>query len=78
MEVTGVQARTAVFEGIPYAKPLRLEVREDNEPMITAGSALFQPFAIVHIPMVEPTERLPLRSAVNAILIVNGYRPAPK
>jgi hypothetical protein len=28
--------------------------------------------------MFEPSKRLPLRAAVETILIVNGYRQAPK
>lgn len=52
-------------------KPLRIEVHQEpvtgheNEPMITAsGDRLFQPFASVFLPMVEPSKRIPLRSAV--------------
>ncbi len=38
--------------------------RHENEPMITAsGGRLFQPFASVFIPMIEPSKRIPLRSA---------------
>jgi hypothetical protein len=46
----------------------------ENEPMITTrGGNLVQPFASVFLPMVEPSQRIPLRSA-------NGvpYRPPPK
>jgi len=36
----------------------------ENEPMITAsGGRLFQPFASVFLPMVEPSRRIPLRSS---------------
>ena len=38
----------------------------ENEPMITAsGGRLFQPFAAVFIPMIEPSKRIPLRSSVG-------------
>jgi hypothetical protein len=51
----------------------------ENEPMVTAGNGrLFQPFALVFIPMIEPSKRIPLRSAVDTTLIVSGYRAAPK
>jgi hypothetical protein len=68
-------------------KPIRFEVKEYpstgpmNEPLIMAshGRGLsFQPFALVFIPMVEPSKRLPLRAAVETNLIVSGYRPAPQ
>jgi hypothetical protein len=52
-------------------KPIRIEIHQEpitgheNEPFITAsGSRLFQPFASVFLPMVEPSKRIPLRSAV--------------
>jgi hypothetical protein len=36
----------------------------ENEPMITTRSGgLFQPFASVYLPMVEPSRRIPLRSS---------------
>jgi hypothetical protein len=36
----------------------------ENEPMITTrGGGLFQPFASVFLPMVEPSRRIPLRSS---------------
>jgi hypothetical protein len=36
----------------------------ENEPMITTPSGnLFQPFASVYLPMVEPSRRIPLRSS---------------
>ncbi len=38
----------------------------------------YQPFAIVFVPMVEPSKRLPLRNAVGTHLTVNGYPVAPK
>ncbi len=46
----------------------------ENEPMITAsGGRLFQPFASVFIPMIEPSKRIPLRSADGV-----PYRPSPR
>jgi hypothetical protein len=45
----------------------------ENEPMITAsGGRLFQPFASVFIPMIEPSKRVPLRSSVGVTVT---YRP---
>jgi hypothetical protein len=71
-------ARRAAFAQLTEP-PHRVELREDNEPLITASNGrVFQPFAIVFVPMVEPSERLPLRGAVTTILNVHGYRPAPK
>jgi hypothetical protein len=49
----------------------------ENEPIVTAsGGRQFQPFAIVFIPMVEPSKRIPLRSAVDIALRV-GPRMEP-
>jgi hypothetical protein len=64
-------------------KPIRLDVVDEpiphpsNEPLVTAsGRRLFQPFAIVFVPMVEPSKRIPLRSAVDIALRV-GPRTEP-
>ncbi len=61
-------------------KPIRIDEIEEpitsneNEPMITAsGGRLFQPFADVFIPMIEPSKRIPLRSSPGV-----PYRPPPK
>ena len=79
VEVAGILARRAVHEQLVPAKPIRVEARKYNEPMITASNGqLFQPFAIVFIPMHEPSKRLPLRIAVGTVLHVNGYPQAPK
>jgi hypothetical protein len=79
VEVAGVLARRAVQEQLVPAKPIRVEARKYNEPMITASNGqLFQPFAIVFIPMHEPSKRLPLRIAVGTVLHVSGYPQAPK
>jgi hypothetical protein len=56
------------------APPHRVEVREDSEPVITGHDGrLLQPFAIVYLPMVEPSRRIPLRAAVDVYLL--PYRP---
>ena len=45
------------------------------EPMITARDGrILQPFALVVVPMVEPSKRLALRAAVG--VMVMAYRPA--
>jgi hypothetical protein len=61
-------------------KPIRFEVIDvpisgnENEPMILArDERLLQPFALVVLPMVEPSRRIPLRAAVSTTLI--PYRP---
>ena len=68
------------------AEAVRFDVIEEpisgheNEPMITAsGGRLFQPFAIVFIPMVEPSKRIPLRSAFGVTVSVSrpGIDPKP-
>jgi hypothetical protein len=41
-----------------------------NEPLIKAHDGrLLQPFALVVIPMVEPSRRIPLRAAVDTMLV---------
>ncbi len=51
-------------------KPIRTDVIKEtisdheNEPVIVAsGGRLFQPFASVFLPMIEPSRRVPLRSS---------------
>ncbi len=74
-----VSALQAIQQQAPEVKSARLEVREDNEPVIQASNGRsFQPFAIVFVPMVEPSKRLPLRNAVGTHLHVSGYPVAPK
>ena len=47
-----------------------------NEPMIAARDGrLLQPFALVVVPMVEPSKRLALRAAVD--VTVMAYRGNP-
>ncbi len=65
--------------------PIRTEVIEEtirdheNEPMITAsGGRLFQPFASVFIPMIEPSKRIPLRSADGVMSSPTGPRSLPQ
>jgi hypothetical protein len=76
VEVAGVLARRALFEELEAnaPRPIRVEARKYNEPMITASNGqLLQPFAVVFIPMHEPSKRLPLRAAVETDLIMKGY-----
>jgi hypothetical protein len=56
----------AVAAPTPIRTDLIQETTRDheNEPMITAsGGRIFQPFASVYLPMVEPSRRIPLRSS---------------
>jgi hypothetical protein len=64
-------------------KPIRFDVVDEpvtgneNQPMITTrGGGIFQPFASVYLPMVEPSRRIPLRSSPG--VLVGGNRPPPK
>jgi hypothetical protein len=67
-------AQRAIMAQAPELKSYRLEEREDNEPVIVASNGQsFQPFHTVFAPMVEPSRRLPLRSAVGTELHVSGY-----
>jgi hypothetical protein len=71
-------AHHAILDQLPGLKSYRLEEREDNDAVIQASNGRsFNPFAIVFVPMVEPSKRLPLRIAVETHLTINGYRPAP-
>ena len=59
-----VTALRAIQEQVPGLASARIEVREENEPVIVAPpDHLFQPYASVFIPMIEPDKRIPLRSA---------------
>ena len=71
-------ARSAVYDEVfgPGPKLLRIDVVDDpitgheNEPMITTRDGrLWQPFALVYVPMIEPSKRLPLRLAVETTLV---------
>jgi hypothetical protein len=67
------EARRAAYQEVEATrpKPIRIEVHQEpltgheNEPIITTrGGRIFDPFASVFLPMVEPSQRIPLRSAV--------------
>ena len=48
----------------------------EDQPVVTAsGGRLFQPFASVYIPMVEPSKRIPLRSSPGVPYL--KPRPSP-
>jgi hypothetical protein len=70
---------------VPRPEPFRFDTIDEpirgheNEPIITARNGQdMQPFALLFIPMIEPSKRRPLRIAVQGELWTNGYRPAPK
>jgi hypothetical protein len=70
---------------VPKPEPFRFETIDEpirgheNEPIITARNGqTLQPFALLFIPMIEPSKRRPLRITVQGELWTNGYRPAPK
>ena len=70
---------------VPKPEPFRFETIDEplrgheNEPLITTRDGrCLQPFALLFIPMIEPSKRRPLRSAVTSELMTNGYRPAPR
>jgi hypothetical protein len=77
-------AQRMIAEHVPMTvvdEPIR---GHENEPIVTAsgGRRLFQPFAMVFIPMIEPSKRVPLRSAVDIALRVGppldpGPAPPP-
>jgi hypothetical protein len=76
-------ARMAAYDEINKTRPKPIRIDEiekpirgkENEPVITAsGGRLFQPFASVFLPMVEPSRRIPLRSSHG----VPHRRPDPK
>ncbi len=51
----------------------------EDEPVITAsGGRLFQPFASVFIPMIEPSKRIPLRSSPGVPYDRPGATPPQK
>jgi hypothetical protein len=65
-------ARTAAYDEIEKTRPQPIRIDEieepirgnENEPVIeTSGGMLFEPFASVYLPMVEPSRRVPLRSS---------------
>ncbi len=78
VKVAYVLALRAIQEQLPVLKSYRIEVREENEPVIAAsGGRLFQPFASVYLPMVEPSRRIPLRSSIGVPHDRPGAKPRP-
>jgi hypothetical protein len=75
-KVAFVRARNEVFKDLETKppKPIRFEVRKDNEPLITASNGrVLQPFPLLFIPMIEPDRYRPVRLAVESDLHGNGY-----
>jgi hypothetical protein len=63
-------ARRAAFDQLTEP-PHRVELREDNEPLVIGRGREghpYQPFAVVYLPMVDPSRRIPLRDAVDVYL----------
>jgi hypothetical protein len=67
-------AHTAAYEEFNRTrpKPIRIDMIEvpiagrENLPIVTAsGGRIFDPFADVYLPMVEPSRRIPLRSSTG-------------
>jgi hypothetical protein len=78
--VAFVLARSEAFKDLEAnaPRPIRFEVRQDNEPMITASNGqILQPFALLFIPMIEPDKYRPVRVAVESDLHGNGYPGRP-
>jgi hypothetical protein len=68
-----------VYDQVPQLTSARTGIREDNEPRIRAGNGVqLDPFNLLLAPMIEPSERMPLRFAVELRLRNAGYPPAPK
>jgi hypothetical protein len=79
VKVAWSSALREVHQQVAPVKSARIEVREDNEPMIRASNGgLLDPFALLFVPMIEPSKRMPLRFAVETDLTMKGYPPAPK
>jgi hypothetical protein len=81
VEVARVLARRALFEELEAngPRPIRVETRKDNEPVITASNGrMLQPFVLLFLPMIEPDRYRPLRIAVESDLHGAGYPQAPK
>jgi hypothetical protein len=75
-EVAFVLAQREAFKELEANAPgpIRVEIRKDNEPMITASNGrILQPFPLLFIPMIEPDEYRPVRIAVESDLHGNGY-----
>jgi hypothetical protein len=81
MDVARILARRALFEELEAnaPRPIRVEVRKDNEPVITASNGrMLQPFVLLFLPMIEPDRYRPLRIAVESDLHGAGYPQAPR
>jgi hypothetical protein len=77
-QVAWASALREVYEQVPPVTSARVAVREDNEPRIRAGNGvLLDPFGLLLVPMIEPSERMPLRFAVELRLRNAGYPAAP-
>ena len=72
------EARSAAYAEVRanMPKPIRIEVIDEpitgheNEPMIRLPDGrLRDPLALVFVPMIEPSKRMPLRAAVETILV---------
>jgi hypothetical protein len=74
------QAYVSALQAIQRQRPAvtyRTEMREDNEPLVIGRDGrICQPYAVVFLPMVEPSRRIPLRSAVDIQLRVGPPPPA--
>jgi hypothetical protein len=75
------QAYVSALQAIQRQRPAvtyRTEMREDNEPLVIGHDGrICQPYAVVYLPMVEPSRRIPLRSAVDIQLRVGPPPPRP-
>jgi hypothetical protein len=82
VDLAKILARRALFEELEAAKapkPIRVEPRKYNEPVIVAANEkILSPFGILYVPMHEPSKRLPLRQTVEWELATNGYPQTPK
>jgi hypothetical protein len=75
-EVAFVLAQREAFKELEANRPqpIRIEVRKDNEPMVTASNGeILQPFALLIIPMIESDRYRPMRIAVESDLRMHGY-----
>jgi hypothetical protein len=81
VEVAAIFARRAAFAELEAngPRPIRVEDRKDNEPVITASNGqILRPFVLLFLPMIEPDRYRPLRIAVESDLHGAGYPQAPK
>lgn len=79
VEAARVAALFEVRDRVPPARPIRIEERKYNEPVIAASNGqMLRPFVLLFLPMIEPDRYRPLRIAVESDLHGNGYPQAPK